>query len=104
MKVFQLCSRRKGVLRGFNLIRKVVTMSVITRRLARRVDELTKALAAIRAQAEEVEEAEDMGEVIDAVEEIIEYINLVIGPEDNDADSGMEESADDSGKESGDDE
>ena len=79
-------------------------MSVITRRLARRVDELTKALAAVRAQAEEVEEAENMVEVMDAVEEIIEYINMIIGPEDNDADSGVEEFVDESEKESGDDE
>lgn len=79
-------------------------MSVITKRLARRVDELTKALAAVRAQAEEVEEAEDMAEVMDAVEEIIEYINMVIGPEDNAADSDVEEYVDESEKESGDDE
>lgn len=94
----------QGVLRDFNLLRKVGTMAVITRMLARRVDELTKALAAVRAQAEEVKEAEDMAEVTDAVDEIIEYVNMVIGPEDNEADSGEEESIDESEEESGEDE
>lgn len=79
-------------------------MAVITRMLARRVDELTKALAAVRAQAEEVKEAEDMAEVTDAADEIIEYVNMVIGPEDNEADSGEEESIDESEEESGEDE
>ena len=79
-------------------------MGVSEKILAKRVDELTEALADVRAHAEEVKEAEDMAEVMDAVEEIIEYINLVIGPEDDDADSGMEESVDESEKESGDDE
>ena len=72
--------------------------------LARRVDELTKALAAVRAQAEAVEEAEDMAEVTGAVDEIIEYVNMIIGPEDNEADSGEEESIDESEEESGEDE
>ena len=79
-------------------------MSVITRRLARRVDELTKALAAVRAQAEEAEAAEDMAEVMESLEEMVEYINMVIGPQDNEACSGVEESVDEFEKESDDDE
>ena len=59
--------------------------------LAKRVGELTEALADVRAHAEEVKEAEDMAEVTDTADEIIGNINDVIGPEDDGEDSGAEE-------------
>lgn len=67
-------------------------MGATNRMLAKRVGELTEALADVRAQAEEVKEAEDMAEATDTADEIIEDINAVIGPEDEDEDSGEEES------------
>ena len=69
-------------------------MGAAIRMLAQRVDELTAALVAVRAQAEEVKEAEDLADVTDTADEIIADINEVIGPEDDDADSGEEESGD----------
>ena len=68
--------------------------------LAKRVGELTEALADVRAHAEEVKEAEDMAEATDTADEIIGNINEVIGPEDADEDSGEEESEDESEEES----
>ena len=75
-------------------------MGATNRMLAKRVGELTEALADVRAHAEEVKEAEDMADVTDTAEEIIEDINAVIGPEDDDDDSGEDESADESEEES----
>ena len=75
-------------------------MGATNRMLAKRVGELTEALADIRAQAEEVKEAEDMAEATDTADEIIEDINAVIGPEDEDEDSNEEESGDESEEES----
>ena len=75
-------------------------MGATNKMLAKRVDELTEALADVRAHAEEVKEAEDMGEVTDTADEIIEDINEVIGPEENDEESDEEESeSDDEGEE-----
>jgi uncharacterized protein (UPF0305 family) len=79
-------------------------MSATIRLLAERVDQLTEALADLRAHAEEVKEAEDMAEMTDTADEIIEAINKVIGPEDYDEDSGGEESGDESEEESGEEE
>jgi len=79
-------------------------MSATIRLLAERVDQLTEALANVRAHAEEVKEAEDMAEVTDTADEIIEDINKVIGPEDDDEDSGEEESGEESEEESGEEE
>ncbi|THJ20150.1 MAG: hypothetical protein CAF44_013175 [Nitrospira sp. CG24D] len=79
-------------------------MGATNRLLAERIDQLTEALAAVRAHAEEVKEAEDMAEVTDTADEIIEDINKVIGPEDDDEDSGEEESGDESEEESGEEE
>ena len=75
-------------------------MGATNRMLAKRVGEMTEALADVRAHAEEVKEAEDMADVTDTAEEIIEDINAVIGPEDDDDDSGEDESADESEEES----
>ena len=75
-------------------------MGAAKRMLAQRVDELTTTLAAVRAQAEEVREAEDLAEVTDTAEEIIADINAVIGPEEADEDSGEEESEDESEEDS----
>ena len=75
-------------------------MGATNRLLAERIDQLTEALAAVRAHAEEVKEAEDMAEVTDTADEIIEDINKIIGPEDDDEDSGEEESGDESEEES----
>ena len=47
--------------------------------LAKRVGELTEALADVRAQAEEVKEAEDMAEATDTADEIIEDIMRSLG-------------------------
>ena len=68
--------------------------------LAERVDELTTTLADVRAQAGEVKEAENMAEATDTADEIIEDINVVIGPKDDDEDSGEEGSGDESEEES----
>jgi hypothetical protein len=73
-----------------------VIMAATNRMLAKRVDQLTEALSAVRAHAEEVKEADDMAEVTDTADEIIEDIDEVIGPEDNDGDSEEEESEDES--------
>ena len=75
-------------------------MGTTNRMLAKRVGELTEALADVRAQAEEVKEAEDMAEATDTADEIIEDINAVVGPEDEDEDSNEEESGDESEEES----
>ena len=75
-------------------------MSATIRMLAKRVDELTEALVEVRAHAEEVKEAEDMAEVTDTADEIIEDINVVIGLQDDDEDSGEEEPGDESEEES----
>ena len=69
-------------------------MGTTNRMLAKRVGELTEALSDVRVQAEEVKEAEDLADVTDTADEIIADINEVIGPEDDDADSGEEESGD----------
>ena len=69
-------------------------MGATNRMLAKRVGELTEALADVRAQAEEVKEAEDMAEVTDTADEIIADINAVIGSEDDDENSDEEESGD----------
>ena len=69
-----------------------LALGATNRMLAKRIDELTAALVAVRAQAEEVKEAEDLADVTDTAEEIIADINAVIGPEDADEDSGEEES------------
>lgn len=74
-------------------------MGATNKILAKRVDELTEALADVRAHAEEVKEAEDMAEMTDMADEIIEDINKVIGPEDDDEDSGEEEFGDESEEE-----
>ena len=66
-------------------------MGAAKRMLAQRVDELTTTLADVRAQAEEVKEADDMAEANETAEEIIADINAAIGPEDTDEGSGEEE-------------
>lgn len=80
-------------------------MAATNKILAKRVDELAEALTDVRAHAEEVKEAEDMAEVTDTADQIIEDINEVIGPEDDDEERDEEEPEDESEKESeGDDE
>lgn len=75
-------------------------MGAANRLLAKRVDQLTEALAAVREHAEEITETEDMAEATDMADGIIEDINKVIGPEDDDEDSDEEGSGDEPEEES----
>lgn len=88
----------KEVLRGLTgyvtpiFSRKVVvTMGATNRMLAKRVDELTEALAEVRENAKEVKEADDMAEVTASADEIIESVDEAIGSEEDDKDSEEEE-------------
>jgi hypothetical protein len=66
-------------------------MVAIHKLLAKRVDELTEALAKVREGAKEVTEAEKLAEATACAEEMVEYIDEVIGPEEDDGDSEDEE-------------
>ena len=80
-------------------------MGTTNTNLAKRVDELTEALAVVRENAKEVKEADDMAEVTASADEIIEHVDEVIGPEEDDEGSDEEESEHESEEESeGDDE
>jgi Ran GTPase-activating protein (RanGAP) involved in mRNA processing and transport len=77
-----------------------VIMGATNKILAKRVDELTEALAEVRENAKEVKETDDMSEVTGCADEIIESVDEVIGPEDDDQDSEDEESEEEPEEES----
>lgn len=88
----EVLSGLTGLLNPIFSRKGVVIMEAAMRMLAQRVDELTATLVAVRAQVEEVREAEGLAEATEIADEIIAVINAVIGPEDADEDSDEEES------------
>lgn len=59
-------------------------MGATNKILAKRVDELTEALAEVRENAKEVKEADTLAEAATGADEIVEQIDEAIGPEEDD--------------------
>lgn len=66
-------------------------MVAINKMLAHRIDELTEALAEVRENAQELTEADKLIEATACAEEIVEYIDEVIGPVADDEDPEEEQ-------------
>lgn len=66
-------------------------MAATNKMLANRVDELTEALAEVRENAIEVTEADKLAEATACAEEIVEYIDEVIGLDEDAENFGDEE-------------
>ena len=66
-------------------------MVAINQLLAKRVEELTEALAEARENANEIAEAHKLAEATVGADDIAEYIDAVIGPAEDDEDPEEEQ-------------